>query len=394
MGASALVVALAGMALFFVSWGLLHLGPYDDYAISDLPVYEEYGRAMADGQVPYLDFRPEYPPLALPIFAVPALGEGEEGYRRIFEALMAACGALAVGLVALTLAALRVAPQRLAAAVAGVALAPLLLGNVILSRFDLWPALLVAAALASVTAGRLRLGSGLLGLGAAAKLYPAVLVPLVALAAWRRRGRREALVCLAIAAGAAAACWLPFLLVAPDGVIASLGRQLGRPLQVESLGAALLVALDHLGGPAVEMEASHGSQNVAGDTAAAVGVAMTLVQGAVLVWLWVRFARGPADAERLLRYAAAALLAFVALGKVLSPQFLIWLIPVVALVAGRRGLAAAGLLGAALASDAGLVPRSLLGLRADVRPRTLVARPRTRPAAGCGARRPGGERAP
>ena len=68
----------------------------------------------------------------------------------------------------------------------------------------------------------------------------------------------------------------------------------------------------------------------------------------MLVALWVSFARGPATRERLVRYSAAAVVAFVALGKVLSPQFLIWLIPLVPLVRGRRGLAASGVLAAAL----------------------------------------------
>src|SRR5262249_51203240 len=96
-------------------------------------------------------------------------------------------------------------------------------------------------------------------------------------------------------------------------------------------------------------DTSHGSQNLRGSASDSLATLSTVIEGLVLVALWIAFARGPADRERLVRYAAAVLVAFVALGKVLSPQFMIWLLPVVPLVAGRRGaVAAVGLLLACL----------------------------------------------
>jgi len=60
----------------------------------------------------------------------------------------------------------------------------------------------------------------------------------------------------------------------------------------------------------------------------------------------------------LVRAAGVApdMTAFVALGKVLSPQFLVWALPLVPLVAGRRGLAAVGLLAAACLLTRGWFP--------------------------------------
>jgi hypothetical protein len=46
--------------------------------------------------------------------------------------------------------------------------------------------------------------------------------------------------------------------------------------------------------------------------------------------------------------SAASVAAFVAFGKVLSPQFLIWLLPLVPAVAGASGLAASAVLLASL----------------------------------------------
>jgi hypothetical protein len=219
---------------------------------------------------------------------------------------------------------------------------------VILSRFDLWPAALTTGALAAFVAGRQRLGAGALGLAVAAKLFPAVLAPLAAVWIWRRSGRREALVCLGVFAAVLGVCFLPFLALSAGGLWHSFTTQTGRPLQIEALGAGVLLVAHQVAGLGITMRSSHGSQNLAGGGPDALAVIQTVVQALALIGTWVWFARGPAGRERLVRASAAAVCAFVAFGKVLSPQFLIWLIPIVPLVRGGRGLVAGALLAVAL----------------------------------------------
>ena len=139
---------------------------------------------------------------------------------------------------------------------------------------------------------RLRLGHGLLGAAIAAKLYPVVLLPLTVAYVWRRRGRREGIVCAALAVGGRRSlAYLPFAVLAPREWCASVGRQLSRPLQIESLGSAILLAAHDLFGTGVEVGSSHGSQNLVGTSAGRVRRALSVAQIAVLAWLWVRFAR-------------------------------------------------------------------------------------------------------
>jgi hypothetical protein len=128
----------------------------------------------------------------------------------------------------------------------------------------------------------------------------------------------------------------------------SVVRQATRPLQIESLASAVLLAAHQVGGLAITMESSRGSQNLSGSLPDALGTASSALLVVALLGIWAAAARGPATPERLVRFSAASAVAFVSLGKVLSPQFLIWLIPLVPLVRGRRGLAASGLLGLAL----------------------------------------------
>jgi uncharacterized membrane protein len=318
-------VAVAAGGLFLLCWGLVHLGFWSHGALVDWPTYQQYGDAILDhGRIPYRDFAVEYPPGALAVVILPA---AFGNYAAAFAWEMAACGLALVGVVT--------AIRREAAFY--VALAPVLAGSLILSRFDLWPALLTVAALAAFLRERHGLGWGLLGAAVAAKLWPFVLVPLALVWSYRAGRMRGALVGLAVAA----AVFVPFALVAPHGLWDSVRGQASRPLQIESLGASLFTVFGH-----PNVITSHGSQNVAGH--GAIAAIFAVLQIATLVALWIAFARGPATGERLLRYSAAAVCAFIAFGKVLSPQFLLWLIPLVPLVRGRRGYAATALLTVAL----------------------------------------------
>jgi len=345
--AAALVV---GLLLLIASWTALHGWFFAKSQIIDTPVYIKYGNRIAAGEVPYRDFRLEYPPGALPVFAAPAVGHAPssfDSYRRLFETLMFVAAGLGLVALAFALSCLRTGLARTVGVLAFAGLAPLALGSVVLSRFDLWPAAICAGAVAALVCGRPRLGLALLGLGVATKLWPGVVVPFALVYVWRREGRRQALVAGGWFAGVLAAWVLPFLIVSPSGLWHSISGQLGRPLQIESLGSSFLLVA-HRFGLDITMRSSHGSQNLAGTGPDVISVVQTVIQLAVLAALLAAFARlrrpSPDD---VVRYAAAGVVAFVALGKVLSPQFLIWLVPLVPLVRGRRGLVATALLACA-----------------------------------------------
>lgn len=324
----------------------MHHGLFGRDQVTDVPVYQRYGDAMAGGQVPFRDFGLEYPPGALPVFVLPSLGgrDDYDGYSRRFEWLMQLAGGVGLAGVGAAALALRASRRRLALVLAAPAVLQLALGSVVLSRFDWWPAALTALALAALLLGRWRIGGAVLGLAFVTKIYPAVILPVAVAAAWRARGRREGIAVAAAFPVATLALLVPFLALSPHGVWEMVTRQTTRPLQVESLGAGVLLALHQAFGVGITFRSGHGSQNLAGTLPDALGALQTVVQVLVVLGIWAGFSHGPIDRERLVRGAAAAVCAFIALGKVLSPQFLVWLLLLVPLVGGRRGARATGLL--------------------------------------------------
>jgi len=334
-------VAAAGVAVFlccclFVRGGLLGNTPY-----GDVHLYGHYGHNMTSGRLPYRDFFDEYPPLAQPLFVLVRFLPGS--YEHAFRWTMALFGAAALVLLLLALAAAGASRFRLAVAALAAGVAPIFVGPIFLNAYDLWPALLTAAALLAFVRRHERTTYVLLALAVAAKLYPAVLLPVVLVETWERGGREWVRRGLLWFVGVLFVVHLPFAVTGPGGLRFSYWVQLKRGLEVESLGGAALLALDRLGLHHSHLAAeSPGSTNVVGGLAGVLATLSSLVALAAVLLvarLYLRRRREP------LLAAAAAVVAFVAFGKVFSPQYVDWLVPLVP----AAGAAASALLLGALA---------------------------------------------
>jgi uncharacterized membrane protein len=313
----------------------------------DVGQYERYGELTLDGEVPYHDFYMEYPPGALVAFVPPAVFvDGHSHYLWTFKLLMTLGGIVALALMARALAELGAESRRLGLALGAFAVAPVALGHIFLNRYDIWPALLTVAALTSLLVRREIVAAGILAVGFAVKLFAAALAPVTAIRIWRTKGRAclgRAVLC---SVSVSVLIFSPFLLMAFGGLGNSYYTQFKRSLQIESVGASFLLVADQLGIYATRVTTdSPGSLDVGGWAPDVVGTVTTLLQVAAILLVAGIYWRGPETDERLVTAFAATVAAFVVFGKVLSPQFLIWLLPVVPLVRGAGGrLATAGLL--------------------------------------------------
>jgi uncharacterized membrane protein len=288
---------------------------------------------VVHGHVPYRDFFMEYPPGALLVF-VPADIATRAHYDAAFKALMVVCGVATLALVIWVLLRIGVTRARLCGGAMFFALSPLALGPISLNTYDPWPALLTVAALAALLADRGLVAGVLLGLGFAAKVYPLVLLPLAFVWVARRRGVRDAVRTAGAFACTAAAVVVPFVVLARHGLVESFRSQAARGLQIESLGAQLLVAADHgaiYSARVVHHARSAVTYNLVGtlpQIVAAISSVLQVAAVAAVAWL---YAKRRDDPRRLAIAFAAAVAGFLAFTRFFSPQYLVWLIPLVVL---------------------------------------------------------------
>ena len=339
----ALKPSLFGIAVLVAACAPPWVGLFSGRGVGDMYLYRMYGHRMVHGLWPYHNFYFDWAPGSVLPVLWPALPGGSYyDWFHVFD-LVYAMGAIVA--VAITLVALGARGLRLYGMVAAAAGLPFALGSISINSLDYWPALFTATGLAALLAGRNRLGFGLLGFGIAAKVYPVVLLPVVLVWAWRRYGRREALRSLWVCIGVGLVASLPFAIVGLTGLGFSMKSQFERGLQMESLPATILMAASRLGIHHVHVVVGRPySLNVAGGVATVAATIFTLVLIAALLGVYVAYAAGPDEPQRLITAAAAAVTAYVAFNRVLSPQYIVWLIPLVPLVGGTPGIVATALL--------------------------------------------------
>jgi hypothetical protein len=204
------------------------------------------------------------------------------------------------------------------------------LGTVSYARFDLLPGLLVGCTVLWL-ADRPRAAALALALATAVKLWPALLIPLLLLGSSRRRA--AAWVVLLVGAVAVAAT---VALAGVGRVLSPLTYQADRGLQVESLAAtpamlARLVARGHY-----HVFYSHFLAYEVRGAGVPLLLELTTVVPVVLLlallgaWTVLVRRRALIGPDAVVWMFLAATCGFICSGKVLSPQYLLWLLPVAA----------------------------------------------------------------
>ncbi len=305
--------------------------------------------------LPWRDFMVEYPPGMLVAAILPALFTSDfPTYHFLFSLLMEA---LLTGCVWLCVKTTRlVSPVAERDALQLSILFVAALGVIAVRRYDAGVAFAIAAAIYGLVARRPALSGIALGVGVIVKATPLLLAPIGAIYCGRRRRWRELTIGALAGAITGSIAVATYIAIAGPHALDALAFHVDRPVQIESpYGAALMLAETFHHG-LVHIVSNYGSDNIRSPleppmrrlSFAVLGLAVAGIVG----WFWWIMGRAPDDASRnraMLAACTALLIAFIGLGKVFSPQYLIWILPsgvIAAALSSERSRLA--LIGAAL----------------------------------------------
>jgi hypothetical protein len=324
-------------ALIFLATALylIYLGRNDIAAVSwSLTFYYDNASKVTAGMIPYRDFLFEYPVLSFPLFLLPRLLVSDlDSYKAAIVVEMLIFDAAAIYLVARQVSESE-GMERVPWCLGWYTLYCASLSPLVIGRFELAPMALAFAAARWWFAGRSPLGGITAGLGALMKIFPGVVAApaLVWEVSRLRTSRAHGTAAFFATMAVGLAAWFA---LGSRSVLDSLGYHARRGLEVESLYGGALFLWGTATGTAVPWVFDYKAYHVGPEWGAWLAPIAFPLQVATLLLVMVQFWRS--GMTEGMRYSAAAVLAFISTGKVLSPQYLIWLFPFSAVLDGRIG---------------------------------------------------------
>jgi hypothetical protein len=314
----------------------------------DVELYYQYANRVLGGELPYRDFNIEYPPFSLPFFILPAIISNFFGafspvrYVLIFQA---ETFLLAVGTLVFLWKLMRILypTVNLNWRLGFFTASAVVFSLYIFRRFDVAAVFLVVVAFYFIYKRNPGWGGAFLGLAAAAKLYPAILLPIVLLYFWRNRTDKE--FALRIGVGfcfAGGITVLPFVITGLPGLLNFLKYHGERGVQIESIFASTIYLGKFFGLTNAATSVDHGSINFSSSWGGFLASAATLLTiGGLLffyayLWWATRTNGRRLRIDWLLQAAAIATMWFIISNKVLSPQYLLWIMPFAVLWRGSK----------------------------------------------------------
>jgi hypothetical protein len=300
----------------------------------DVSFYYNYAIQTFNGDIPYRQFEIEYPLLALPIMALPYLFAKKWFWYQVgFAAEMICWNVLTVALVARWVERAE-GEDRVFNRLAWYTAFSALMSPLLLVRYDLAPTSLGFAAAAWWSSGRALAGGLAAGTGVLVKVFPGVCV-LPSLVREIRSPHASRLRGACALTATVLLGLMAWIAIAGQGFLASVKYHAARGFEVGSLYAGAAMLLGSFTGNPPEIEWNYGAFHLGGPWAARLAPLAFPVQAATLLVVLGMCRKSGYRGE--MRCAAAALLAYVIMGKVLSPQYLIWLIPFIAALDGPTG---------------------------------------------------------
>ncbi len=317
-------------ALFF-SWSvsryvlflfITQVLPYPEgkWLKGDVDLYNFWAKGLVKGIFPIDDQMWQYPPLAGVVFAVPqwVLGNALTGFIlfMVFIDFLVLITLLMNGLNRFKFNPYTASLNGLNGAWFWV-LWPMLMGPLALTRFDVVPTLFALLALIALSNKKVRpyLSGFLLSIGALVKLWPMLLFVIYPKKVMKKVSTSFVSTLVLV---------ILFMSTWSVGFSNFLNNQTSRGLQVESIAATPFV-LAKLFGANVEYPFRYGSLEVQAQFATQIGLLLNLLTVIVFIILFILNYQNKLNYLNLFDKALVIVMISIALSRVFSPQFWVWI---------------------------------------------------------------------